>query len=368
LAQPTTACLSPMISIELLRTFIFSLGYLIVVFSLIPLAKLDYWFVRVFDYPRSQKFWINCAILIGFLIVTDFDSTHDIVFAVLLTLNLVYLFSLIREYTPFASRQMEKNTDVDADSIKIFIANVYQDNTDSAPCIDLIKKYEPDVVLLVETNERWTNTVQEALGAYRYRVLRPQSNTYGMVLFSKLEIAKHDLRFLVEHDVPSITADIKTKGNQNFRLYCLHPRPPVPGESDTSTERDAEILIIGKEAKKFEGPVIVAGDLNDVAWSYTTNLFLKVSQLLDPRIGRGFYSTFHARYRLLRWPLDHVFCSSHFYLRQLKRLPTIGSDHFPIFIEVSLMPLKISGNVAEEKKATADERQLSEEKIQAAST
>jgi endonuclease/exonuclease/phosphatase (EEP) superfamily protein YafD len=187
-----------------------------------------------------------------------------------------------------------------------------------------------------------------------------------MLLYSRLEIVHHSLRHLVEPEIPSITADIKTKDGKKFRMYCLHPKPPVPGESETSTERDAEILIIGKEAKKCKLPVIVAGDLNDVAWSYTTNLFLKVSELLDPRIGRGFYSTFHANYWLLRWPLDHVFCSSHFYLKRLKRLPSIGSDHFPIFIEVALTEREIKENVEEKKEADAEDHELAEEKIDAA--
>ena len=131
----------------------------------------------------------------------------------------------------------------------------------------------------------------------------------------------------------------------------MHPKPPVPTEDDDSRKRDAEIVLVGREVKKSTYPVIVAGDFNDVAWSRTTLLFQEVSGLLDPRIGRGFYNTFHAKYKLLRWPLDHVFHSNHFKLVKLERLPHINSDHFPMGAILSFEP----ENEYEQKEPSPDE-------------
>ena len=71
-----------------------------------------------------------------------------------------------------------------------------------------------------------------------------------------------------------------------------HPEPPVPGENLYSTAKDKELMKVALKAKECKLPCIVFGDLNDVAWSHTTELFRKTSELLDPRRGRGFYSTF----------------------------------------------------------------------------
>lgn len=47
------------------------------------------------------------------------------------------------------------------------------------------------------------------------------------------------------------------------------------------------------------------------------------------------YNSFNARVPVLRFPLDHIFHSEHFRLVRLERLGKFGSDHFPLFIELS---------------------------------
>ncbi|HEX5755750.1 MAG TPA: hypothetical protein VFY12_05300, partial [Arenimonas sp.] len=52
----------------------------------------------------------------------------------------------------------------------------------------------------------------------------------------------------------------------------------------------------------------------------------------------------------LRWPLDHVFHSDHFKLVRIETGPAWGSDHFPVFIELSLEP----GAAADQQEPESD--------------
>ena len=187
-----------------------------------------------------------------------------------------------------------------------------------------------------------------------------------MLLFRRLPLIDAGVKFLVKDDVPSIHAVVRLPSGDEVTLRCLHPRPPAPGESDRSTERDAELLIVAKELEGQVRPAIVVGDLNDVAWSRTNALFQKISGLLDPRVGRGFYSTFNANWPLIRFPLDHAFASRHFRLAEFAVLPHVGSDHFPVFARLTLTPS------AEPNRAPAapsrEEEHVAEEKIAKART
>ena len=122
--------------------------------------------------------------------------------------------------------------------------------------------------------------------------------------------------------------------------------------------------MVGREVRRRGGPTVVAGDLNDVAWSYTTRLFRRISRLLDPRRGRGMVNTFHARIPFLRFPLDHVFHSRHFLLEELRRLPAFGSDHFAIYARLALH--EVAPRVHESPEPTGEERELAQRKIEKA--
>lgn len=322
---------------ETLRIALKILSGSLILASIMPLIRNDHWTFRIFEFPRFQKWVINIGLVAAYLLTGDFTDTADLVFIVLLLANFSYLTYQIAPYFPFAKKQIQDAGAKASPHIKLLIYNVYQPNRKFDSLHKLVDECDAHLVLMVETNAWWEKKSLEGFGhRYPHQVLCAQENTYGLLIFSKFALHQVEVRHLVKEEVPSVSMQIALSDTEHIQFYAIHPEPPVPGENPYSTDRDAEILIIGKEAEQQKLPVIVAGDLNDVAWSYTSELFMKISKLLDPRRGRGFFSSYHAKYPFLRWPLDHIFCSAHFRVRTMKRLKAIGSDHFPIFIDLHL--------------------------------
>ena len=193
-------------------------------------------------------------------------------------------------------------------AVGVFSANVYQDNRDYNKMLEQIRATDPDVILLLETDQQWQSAMRVLEETHPYVLAEPLDNTYGLLFYSRLQLEKASVKYLVKNDVPSVDAVIKLRSGTTIRLFGLHPEPPVPGESLKSDAKDKELMKVAFAVRDEKLPCVVFGDLNDVAWSHTTSLFRRVSQLLDVRCGRGFYSTFSAKSKIMRFPLDYIFC------------------------------------------------------------
>jgi endonuclease/exonuclease/phosphatase (EEP) superfamily protein YafD len=337
------------------------LGIIIIAATLIPFLKKGHWWIRVFDFPRLQIFVIGMVCLALFFVAWQ-NKWQEYIFVFLVLSVLGYQLTKIFPYTPFAKKQVLSCKEPGNNPVfGILVMNVFMYNRNIEGALKIIFNSQPDILIAIETDHWWNNNLAVLKQEYPYYVLVPLENTYGMALYSKMRLFNPEIKYLYKDDVPSIHAEVQMKIGKRFKLYAVHPTPPAPGHSETSTHRDAELLTIGKETRKIEDPVIVAGDLNDVAWSFTTNHFQRYSELLDPRVGRGMFNTFNARSQLMRWPLDHIFHSDHFQLLDLKTLPYFGSDHFPIFIKLCYIPDK--QHKQDEPVADGDDVKLASDKI-----
>lgn len=334
--------------------------------TLASVTKFDHWWVRGFDFPRLQISVLTIFVIIAGIIVFDFSEIWHLIVLITLGLSLGYQSVKIFPYTIFARKQVMRFEGSDPKAtISILISNVLTPNKRSDKLIKLVKEKQPDILLTLESDKRWENELSEIEDDYQYTVKIPKDNLYGMHLYSKLELKDIKVRNVVQEDIPSIHGIVKLRNGKEVKLHCLHPKPPSPTESATSTNRDAELLMVGRDIDAENDTILVIGDLNDVAWSRTTKLFLKLSGMMDPRIGRGFFSTFHAGYKLLRWPLDHAFHTKDFTLLEIGREKSIGSDHFPMYIKLNHEPRAEVVN-DETEDSQPEEEEWAEEKIERA--
>jgi len=316
-----------------------AVGMLMIVATALPLLHRNAWWIRICDFPRLQILLIAAAALAAFIFSWDRPGAWQIAFAALLSASLGYQAFMMYPYTFLAPLQVEAaEAPEEGNTIALVFANVLIGNRGAAGLLAIIEEEQPDVILAVETDAWWQARLDVLARSHPYVVRQPQDNTYGMALYSRLELVDPEVKFLVQDDIPSIHARVKLRGGALVELRCVHPRPPAPQEAKDSEPRDVELVVIGRELRGKQAPAIVLGDLNDVAWSRTNYRFQELSGLLDPRIGRGFYHTFHARWFFLRYPLDHCFHSKHFRLVSFKRLRAFGSDHFPVGIKLSYEP------------------------------
>ncbi len=313
-------------------------AFFLVAITISSVIESNIWWIRIWDFPR---FMIACLALITFVCAIIFMS-GPARWVVPLTMVAVMGWQAYRifPYTPFAAKEVEFATldaqDTDKQCFKILSFNVLQDNRNYQATIDMLEREDPDVILLMETDQKWIDAVAPAMEKYGFRETVPLDNLYGLAFYTRLNVTRSEVRYIADTGTPSIFVWMETRNGDAFHFIGLHPRPPMPGQ-DTE-DRDGEIAIAAKLAAEENVPVLAMGDFNDVAWSKTSQTFKRIGGYVDPRIGRGFYATFPAYWPIFRWPLDHLFITPDVAITSIDVLENTGSDHLPVTAQFCIAP------------------------------
>jgi endonuclease/exonuclease/phosphatase (EEP) superfamily protein YafD len=303
----------------------------------LPLIHEPYWWIRIFDFPRVQLAVLGGVVLGAFWFLRERKTRGDWAVLTVLVVSVVYQLVQIWPYTPLHPvESAQAEAPAEEQTFRLVATNVLQTNREGERWRRVIREARPDLVVVLEADAWWQQAAQPLRDELPHAVEHPLDNTYGILLYARWPLRDVEVREVVEDSIPSIWGTFDLPSGVPVRFAFIHPRPPQP--ADDTDNRDAELVLVAREVEDHEGPLIVAGDFNDVAWSYTTELFQQISGLLDPRVGRGLFSTLHAGYPPMRWPLDHVFHSESLEVVELRRLDYVGSDHFPILAELAVVP------------------------------
>lgn len=220
--------------------------------------------------------------------------------------------------------------------IRLIQFNTWEKNQDPAGTADWIVTRKPDLVAVEEV----TPALAQALMKRGFHYNRGMVTT---AIFSRLPRASRQLP--VPTGYWKLLPDFARRafaapgGAGDFGVVVAHPAWPVYGASWSGNAALARLLDLYSHDR-----LIVVGDFNLTPWSFgLARLDLGIGL---PRLDRAI-PTWPARPQFgglalapvvpAFLPIDHVYAGPAWRVVQIRRGPRLGSDHYPLVIDLALM-------------------------------
>jgi endonuclease/exonuclease/phosphatase (EEP) superfamily protein YafD len=224
----------------------------------------------------------------------------------------------------------------EATVVSLISLNVYTANRDKAAVIAYLRDRQPDLIVVMEIDDRWEKALVEGLkDLYPHRFIQPRLDNFGIGLLSRWPLTEPRFVKLAGTQLPNIVTTIDRDAH-SFQLIATHPLPPI-GALYTN-ERNAQLHELAKLIEASELPCLVAGDFNATPWSSAFRDFVAISHLRDSALGRGIQESWNAKSPLIRIAIDQIFVPRDAVVLRRVVGPNVGSDHFPVEATISMPP------------------------------
>lgn len=269
----------------------------------------------------------------------------------------------------------ERSADVSGITLLSFNAMYFNQNWGSdegekvGNSIEWAKSNPSDIKCFQEFQQDYTTASRNTLkiisqeGSYHhyyYSFGNNRKRSNGLAIFSKFPIINEGIAFDNKNHNGSIFVDLKIN-KDTIRVYNIHlesmnipagqlsdPKGIKRHYRDTIKKLKSGIVMRAKQVEILKEhiqnspyPVILAGDFNDIPYSYTyfsLKSFLKNS---FEEAGRGFGFSYNKVLFFLR--IDHIFHDEVFEVKNFKTHSEVDySDHYPISTTITWQsPLKV---------------------------
>lgn len=221
----------------------------------------------------------------------------------------------------------------------VLTSNILAGNRDYAAFRSVVQRYQPDLVVLQETDKPWKTVGAELPGLPFASAHDAHTDVFVASRYPiRTELVAMDAAATPRPDTgggAAIRVEVdRPGGTRPFVVYAIHP--PTPRSYDGWTTRNAYLETIAQPiaADAETSDVIVAGDWNTPIWSPFLARFLDTTGLVTtersawPAPTRFFRRL--ARLTALGSPIDRIAVSKDIGVQSISVGPDIGSDHLPV--------------------------------------
>ena len=300
-------------------TVLFDVLILIALCSLVGLLGRFFWFFDLFNHFRPQAVVAALPLLLLAVLLKHRNSV--LLGSAIIVVNLALMaFSWVS--FPSAAREafgaqaaMQQKT--------ILFANVLTSNTRTYDFVTLVKEQNPDVIALAEIDDRWVAALSALENEYPYKHVAPREDNFGIGLYAKHPFDA-EIRVAGHHKLPMLVMRA-----ESYSVIVTHPAPPL--DAVYANDLQAYMAEVVRQTNQITGPVILAGDLNTTLWSHHLQPLKKAGY---HRAGSlPFVRTWPGNGWLFAMQLDHLLVRDAV-TTGFRVLPDIGSDHYPIQVQI----------------------------------
>jgi len=273
---------------------------------------------------RLQYLWIALAAAIGLVAIGFRRDAALAALPAFLNFAVILPFYMPTGASPSA-----------APSLRVASINVYSLNRRHAEVLQFVRDNRPDLVLLLEVTTAWRDLLDALAADYPFQHLELRGSNFGMALFSRLPWKSVATREFGSGGLPSIVARLEWQ-DEPLVLVGTHPMPP--GGSSMWRLRNEQFAQIAAFCRTETDPLVVIGDLNSTSWSAWFDTLLDGTRLRDSRAGFGLQTTWPCWTWQLGITIDHCLVSPEVAVRKRWIGPHVGSDHFPLLLDLAVDP------------------------------
>jgi len=218
-------------------------------------------------------------------------------------------------------------------TLRIAMANVHYRNRDHTRIRRWIEAVDADVVILLEATPALRQGLRGLVARYPGEVVGEHRG--GRDVWMLLSAEAQGARPIVLERARGAQGEaVIAVGEQTMRLVGMHATWPLG--PDHSAARNRELRALAAYARASTVPTVVLGDLNVSPASPHFRRLLERGGLRDAAAGRGIGYTWPTFFPPFGIRIDHVLATSGVDIVGLKRGPRIGSDHFPLVLDVAI--------------------------------
>ena len=208
--------------------------------------------------------------------------------------------------------------------LRLFYANINQDNLQKSLIRSLIEREEPDVVAILEPDHTWIESLNLRSG-YPNHIEMPRDDRFGIALYSKMPIKLTQETELGEGLPPIISVQLQRENEMPISFVAAHFPPPLSSAALSTAKLMARRL--STVLRHQPGNVIVAADLNASPFSSIYTRIAGGAYLTHVLYGRGLQKTWHADKPMFNLTIDHVLYKGRLTTTEARVVPLPGSDH-----------------------------------------